>query len=77
MPDPLLDVRHLSKHYGSATGLLKRLSGAKSAPLIAVDDVSFTIAFIAFSRSLFFTAAFATTVVALRLFESRILDQGV
>ncbi len=44
MPDPLLDVRHLSKHYGSATGLLKRLSGAKSAPLIAVDDVSFTIA---------------------------------
>jgi oligopeptide/dipeptide ABC transporter ATP-binding protein len=43
MPDPLLDVRHLSKHFGPTTGLLKRLMGETSDPLIAVDDVSFSI----------------------------------
>ena len=43
MPDQLLDVRHLSKHFGPTTGLLKRLKGETSAPLIAVDDVSFSI----------------------------------
>jgi oligopeptide/dipeptide ABC transporter ATP-binding protein len=44
MAEPLVEVRNLSKHYGPGTGLLKRLSGARSTPLIAVDDVSFTIA---------------------------------
>ena len=44
MPDPLVDVRHMSKHFGPTAGLLKRLAGASAAPLVAVDDVSFTIA---------------------------------
>lgn len=44
MPDPLVDVRNLTKHYGPGNSLLKRLSGAKATPLIAVDDVSFAVA---------------------------------
>lgn len=44
MPEPLLDVRGLSKHYGSASALIQRLTGRAATPLIAVDDVSFSIA---------------------------------
>lgn len=44
MPEPLLAVTNLSKHYGGNRGLLDRLTGAPSPRLIAVDDVSFTIA---------------------------------
>jgi len=43
MPEPLLQVRNLSKHYGSNRSLISRLSGAPAPRLIAVDDVSFTI----------------------------------
>jgi len=42
MPD-LLQVRNLSKHYGSNRSLLSRLTGAPAPRLIAVDDVSFSI----------------------------------
>ena len=44
MPEPLLAVTNLSKHYGGNRSLLDRLTGAPSPRLIAVDDVSFTIA---------------------------------
>jgi oligopeptide/dipeptide ABC transporter ATP-binding protein len=44
MPEPLLQVEGLSKHYPVARGLAARLSGRARAPLIAVDDVSFDIA---------------------------------
>ena len=44
MPDPLLQVTHLSRHYGGSHGLLSRLAGAAPPCLIAVDDVSFSIA---------------------------------
>jgi len=43
MSEPLLDVRGLSKHYGSTGGLVQRLTGRAATPLIAVDDVSFSI----------------------------------
>ena len=47
MHKPLLEVANLSKHYGATRGLWSRLpgpwSGPSSAPLIAVDDVSFAI----------------------------------
>jgi len=44
MPEPLLQVEGLSKHYPVARGLAARLSGRARAPLIAVDDVGFAIA---------------------------------
>jgi oligopeptide/dipeptide ABC transporter ATP-binding protein len=44
MPEPLLQVTGLSKHYGGQRGLLARLGGAPPPRLVAVDDVSFSIA---------------------------------
>ena len=44
MPESLLQVRNLSKHYGSNRSLISRLSGAPAPHLVAVDDVSFSIA---------------------------------
>jgi oligopeptide/dipeptide ABC transporter ATP-binding protein len=44
MPDTLLEVTGLSKHYGGHRGLLARLGGAPPSRLIAVDNVSFSIA---------------------------------
>jgi len=44
MPEPLLQVEGLSKHYPVTRGLAARLSGRARAPLIAVDDVGFAIA---------------------------------
>ncbi|MBA4170388.1 MAG: ABC transporter ATP-binding protein [Chloroflexi bacterium] len=44
MPEPLVRVSRLSKHYGGHRGLLARLTGAPATRLVAVDDVSFTIA---------------------------------
>jgi oligopeptide/dipeptide ABC transporter ATP-binding protein len=44
MPEPLLRVEGLSKHYGGGRGLVDRLTGAPARRLVAVDDVSFSIA---------------------------------
>lgn len=43
MPDALLEVENLSKHYGGRPSLLGRMAGAQSPRLVAVDNVSFTI----------------------------------
>lgn len=43
MPETILQVEGLTKHYPVGRGLLARLSGPAPAPLIAVDDVSFAI----------------------------------
>lgn len=44
MPEPLLQVTGLSKHYGGHGGLLARLTRTPAPRLVAVDDVSFSIA---------------------------------
>ena len=44
MPEPLLQVTGLSKHFGGQRGPLARLTGAPAKRLVAVDDVSFAIA---------------------------------
>ncbi len=43
MPDPILDVRGLTKHYGDTGGLIARFTGTPPSHLVAVDDVSFAI----------------------------------
>ncbi len=44
MPEPLLQVTGLSKHFGGHRGLVARLGGVPAPRLVAVDDVSFSIA---------------------------------
>jgi oligopeptide/dipeptide ABC transporter ATP-binding protein len=44
MPEPLLHVDGLTKHFGGQRGLVARLTGAPARRLVAVDDVTFSIA---------------------------------
>ncbi|UPV73582.1 ABC transporter ATP-binding protein [Halorussus limi] len=41
--DPLIEVEHLSKWFGTSQGVVDRLMGNEQSPVKAVDDVSFTI----------------------------------
>jgi oligopeptide transport system ATP-binding protein len=43
LPETLLKVENLTKHYGGRQGLLGRLAGSPPLRLVAVDEVSFTI----------------------------------